>query len=70
MGPDNKSGGFEYDITPEELEGVLDVHALDLMRPTKTERMCIFFPQGRIAEYSFDNKEGCVYKRIGHIKEV
>ena len=63
-------GGIaEYDITMEEMEKVMDAHCDKIMSQTLMTKSTLYFPDGRVVEYSFDEKEDCIYKRVGKIKK-
>ena len=66
--PTKESGLTEYDISMKEMENVMDAHADRVMSQTLMEKSTLYFPDGRVVEYRFDEKEKSVYKRIGKIK--
>ncbi len=60
---------MEYDISVEEMEKVMDALADRLMLQTLMEKSTLYFPDGRVVEYRFDEKEKSAYKRVGRIKK-
>lgn len=67
--PTKETGLMEYDISMGEMEKVMDVHANKVMSQTLMEKSTLYFPDGRVVEYRFDEKEKSVYKRVGRIKK-
>lgn len=65
----DKTGYFDYDLTLEEMESVMDANADKLMSQTLMTKSTLYFPNGRVVEYTYDEKEKNVYKRIGKIKK-
>ena len=62
-------GVTEYDITMEEMEKVMDAHCDKIMSQTLMEKSTLYFPNGRVVEYTYSEEDECIYKRVGKIKE-
>ena len=67
--PTKEPGVTEYDISMEELEKVMDLHADRFMTQTLCTKNRLYFPDGRVVEYTWDEKENCIYKRVGKLKD-
>lgn len=65
----DKSGKTQYDISLEEMERVMDAHCDKIMTATLIEKSTLWFPNGRMVEYRWDEKENCIWKRIGQVKK-
>ena len=65
----DKSGKTQYDISLEEMERVMDAHCDKIMTATLMEKSTLWFPNGRVVEYRRDEKENCIWKRIGQVKK-
>jgi len=59
----------EYEISMEEMEEVMDKHADKIMSQTLMSKSTLYFPGGRVVEYTWDEKENCIYKRVGKLKD-
>ena len=62
-------GVTEYDIGMEEMEKIMDRHALRIMSQTLMSKSTLYFPDGRVVEYTWDEKKKRVDKRIGKLKD-
>lgn len=62
-----KRGTAEYDISMEEMEQVMDKHCDRIMLPTLMTKCTLHFPDGKVVEYAFNEKDNCIYKRTGKI---
>lgn len=62
-------GVAEYDITMEEMEKVMDAHCDKIMLPTLMAKSTLYFPNGRVVEYTYVEEDKCIYKRVGKIKK-
>ena len=67
--PTKEPGVTEYDISMEEMEKVMDRHADRFMSQTLCTSNRLYFPDGRVVEYIWDEKEKCIYKRVGKLKK-
>lgn len=65
----DKSGKTQYDISLEEMERVMDAHCDKIMTATLMEKSTLWFPNGKMVEYRWDEKENCIWKRIGQVKK-
>ena len=63
-----ETGLTEYDISMEEMEKVMDAHCDKIMTSTLTSKSTLWFPDGRVVEYRWDEENHCIWKRIGKIK--
>ena len=63
-----ETGLTEYDISMEEMEKVMDAHCDKIMMSTLTSKSTLWFPDGRVVEYRWDEENHCIWKRIGKIK--
>ena len=66
--PEKEEGQTEYDISMEEMEKVMDAHCDKIMTSTLTSKSTLWFPDGRVVEYRWDEENNCIWKRIGKIK--
>ena len=66
--PTKKTGHTEYDISMGEMEKVMDAHCDKIMASTLTSKSTLWFPDGRVVEYRWDEENHCIWKRIGKIK--
>jgi hypothetical protein len=66
--PEKEQGQTEYDINMEEMEKVMDAHCDKIMTSTLTSKSTLWFPDGRVVEYRWDEENNCIWKRIGKIK--
>ena len=64
-----ETGLTEYDISLEEMEKVMDAHCDKIMTATLTSKSTLWFPDGRVVEYRWDEENNCIWKRIGKIKK-
>jgi hypothetical protein len=63
-----ETGLTEYEISMEEMEKVMDAHCDKIMTSTLTSKSTLWFPDGRVVEYRWDEENHCIWKRIGKIK--
>ena len=67
-GNTKRFGAIQFDTSMEELEETMDAHAYEVMSQTLMDQSTLYFPDGRVVEYTLDEKSGTVWKRIGKIK--
>ena len=66
--PTKEIGLTEYDISIGGMENVMDAHCDKIMTSTLTSKSTLWFPDGRVVEYRWDEENHCIWKRIGKIK--